>query len=119
MFTLRSQTVLVRYGTVRYSKRDVCKQRFIAPYRTIPISTSTLEAASLVRYASVRYVKIFACKHSRADVVSLQVVRTRNYIYIVKNCTYDPYRCVPAYLPIHASAEKSNELWPSGQTKKC
>ena len=75
MFTLRSQTVLVRYGTVRNGKRDVCKQRFIAPYRTVPISASTLGAACLVRYASVQYVKIFACKHYWADAVSLQVVQ--------------------------------------------
>ena len=63
VFILCSQTVLVRYGTVRYGKTDVCKQRFIAPYRTVPISASTLGAAGLMRYASVRYVKIFACKH--------------------------------------------------------
>ena len=46
---------------------------------------------------------------SRADAVSLQVVRMRN-------CTFDPYTCVPAYLrvPIYASPEKSiaeGDMW--------
>ena len=60
-----------------------------------------------MRYASVKY----SCVNtSRADAVSLQVVRMRNYMFIVLNCTYDTYTCVPAYLPIHASAEKSHEL---------
>ena len=65
----------------------------------------------MIRYGTSKY-------SSRADAVSLQDVRMRNYMYIVMNCTYDQYTCVPAYLPIHASAEKSHELWPSGQTKK-
>ena len=64
-----------RCGTVRYGKRDVYKQRFIAPYRTVPISASTLGAVGLMRYASVRYIKIFTCKHYRANAVPLQVVQ--------------------------------------------
>ena len=104
MFTLCSQTVLVWYGTVWYGKTDVCKERFIAPYRTVPVSASTLGAAGLMQYTSVRYVKIFAVNTSRADAVSLQVVRMRI-------CTFDPYTYMPAYLrvPIHASAEKSHD----------
>ena len=53
----------------------------------------------MLRYGTSKYSRV---NTSRADAVSLQVVHMRN-------CTFDPYTCVPTYLriPIHASAEKS------------
>ena len=65
MFKLCSQTVLVHYGTVRYGKRHVCKQRFIALYHTE------------LSYGTSKYSRV---NTSRAGAVSLQVVRMSNCI---------------------------------------
>ena len=71
-----------RTGTVRHGKRDVCKQRFIAPYRSQGVRSEQQVWCCTLRYGTSKY--------SRVNIVGrmrLHVVRTRNYMYVVKNCT--------------------------------